>query len=257
MVEENQSFAPDLLSGSLVNAVNKENIWLTPVQAVLHNSHGTYYLAKECRAEQTPVTGKTERLFNRIYEVVLAKFPSGAFIFRSGVNIPLVDKLTRAALRSGLVDIEINVRCPDREIRYFATDHLLKLLKSSEISSNEIFMEVAWNNQVLYCPAHYVNFPNSNLYDYNYLQPISGQVLYSAGDEERASLAYVVAIVRDAKTEHLEFIVRENVWVLSIARGIERLGVVGKVLAMLCPIKVDEYSKSIPVIGSVRFYSYK
>ncbi len=246
-------YAPDLATGYMRNGTNNRNEWLTPIQAVLRTPDGDYFLSKECRAEQI-LSDFSGRCFNRFYEFLVIKSPDKAIVHRAGVNIPLLDRVLKLKPRSEESGLKCEAICGQKKIKVLNFADALNDLVLGRTSSSEFFLKISWDRYELFCPAHYINYPNLNLCDNRYIQPISGPVIFP-GTGGKIKTAYVVAHMRGDSMSHIEFVLRENINPYKIARAVHS-NPIWQMLFSISLVRIDDYSESVVVKGVAGLFKY-
>ena len=210
---------PDLQNGFMILNHDAPNRWLTGIECVLarRESPGAEeqraYLSQECRAEQVcddPFSHAGE------YEYVGISTWSGNYALRSGSSITGVKSPEKADeggpdLSHEKVDRNFVVSCSDRQARQVSYEEVQRLLQSDfEDGYMRLYMAISFRQRghayVLYAPCRYINFPNPRSAAGDYLQPISGYVLYER--EDRFAVAYVVCHIAEGRTRALQFKLR-------------------------------------------------
>ena len=210
---------PDLQDGYIILNDDGSNRWWTGIQCVLaRRTHGDgdeqrAYLSHECRAESV-----TEDPFSHTgdYEYVGITTWSGNYAIRSGHKLLGSDpsKPDGAAPSYETIDMPMRVSTADRDVRPAPFDEVLQMLRSDfEGGYRTMHMAITYRQQnhdyTLYVPCRYINFPHPNETTKNYLQPISGYVVYER--DERFFIAYVVCHIADGLVKSLQFKLRERV----------------------------------------------
>ena len=185
---------------------------------------------------------------------MLVYTPTGSYALRSGVTIPLFEKVFRSKPRSREVDVVTKVVCPPRYVKVLDFSEVSDRLAQQDIAIQNIFLRVRWNNGELLCPAHYINYPTSET-DQNYVQPISGPVCIRISGKIRN--AYLVIRLHEQGMTQIEFVARRPVTPISVGRGLESFSRFSSFFSLLSLVRVDEYSEVLPVEGSCEFFEYR
>lgn len=224
---------PDIQDGFMVLNHDRKNRWTTPIECLLvrkkdGENESRSYLGHECRAELVGEDPFSHPGGN--YEHVSLCTWAGNYYIRSGFY-SLGFKLSRKHSRKysketyQKIDFDFRVSCTDREVHYLPFEDLISLLQKDFIGGyRKIYMEITFQQSgfiyKVYTLCRYINFPNpekekvrnQKRHKYeneNYLQPISGYVLYE--DNDHFYVAYVVAFVLDGVAKSVQFKIRDTI----------------------------------------------
>lgn len=200
------NLAPDLERGRIVNGTAAPNAWCTAIQSVLEETVGgvtqTAWLSQECRKENVPFApggpGPEGGIVQKNAPAEFLTFTrDGRFYQLLGSEIPfgtaLAERYQRVPLGRHFVFQPFGeeawlseVHCERRPIRLLAPEEVLAGLNARTLGAPELYLRFSWREGekafTLYAPSRYVNFANRGHAPDDYLQPISGYVLFRHDD---------------------------------------------------------------------------
>lgn len=267
--------APDLLRGHIVNGITQPNSWMTTIQSVLRR-HGqpdeTLYLSHECRHENVPFGSACDdnlRIFQRATPYEFLTFTKGdSFhqLISSDLPFPASSaKHSFIPLEDGFYYQPVSgetwkssVRCPEAPIETISAVDLLTGLNDRALNIRDIFVHVrVASGDDLYFPANYINFANRGVETADYVQSISGSVIFPVeGTYVPGYMACAVAPDGRSRIEFAGWRNRELYGHLAqFAPQPELAGLLNK-LSELAPAYFGTISLFLDVDGAVTFYRY-
>jgi len=209
--QEHTTTVPDLETGFMILNHDRDNRWQTPIEAILSkttedNRKEFAYLSHECRSENVD----EDPFAHEDSEFLGISTWSGNYLMGSGSSLFKQNPkfMTRKTKASYFVS------CEPRTANFIDFDNVLSFLQTDcAINYKPLHMELSFNSSgtryKLYSRCRYLNFPNPNLTNQRYLQPISGYVLYE--EAETFYLAYVVCYMRSGLTKTIQFRLSEQI----------------------------------------------
>lgn len=249
---------PDIMHGSIILGYLGPNSYLTGVQCALSleepDSEPKYaFLAQGCRYENVIAQEKASEstIFGRPPgERAVLHTWDGVYAFRTRTYVGR--SAPSRTLHLSPSKINIDFMTP----RYLSFDETFELVSTGRISPRDLFMHIRWGQGLsLYCRCENTNYPISELRPgEKYLQPLSGQVCYY--ENGSFYIAYVACSLRHDGSQHVEFCVRDSVNVVDTAHNSGKLRSLFPLIRRILPVYVHEYTRSVPVDGQCRFYTY-
>ena len=156
----------------------------------------------------------------------------------------------------------MNVRCRGLRVVLREAENVGAALLNTSCAVRNLFMKLSWRDEAgsyeLFAPCRYVNIPNPDIKTSNYVQPISGYVLYYDG--KVFYTAYVVVVIIDQIVVKTEFNLRVSVNFFD-TKPAGKMQSFLRWLSCLPPVKyhimTHEFIKTISVVSTCQFYTYK
>lgn len=251
----------DLKDGYILS--NKDgNSWQTFIEASLKKDGcEEAFLSTACRVEF--LTGRHPIFGHRYADVRVVKGWHENFFMRLGAGIhhPFRPTLSSELHKVGIDDqVDVRVVARQRPSKIWSPEEYHAQLSGGSLD-NWYFMRLTYHlDQHTYemaCPCRYTNFsaPAQNID--NYLQPISGPVLFE--DTEGFHIAYVAAHVKMDGSVIAEVIKCAPTYIFDAKSGVGGMSI--RILrSLFAPFKqwllIDEYTQVVNIDADVKFFSY-
>lgn len=262
--------APDLKNGFVVFVTPVGNAWATEILCAVSEEtedRRWHYLSKECRSEDVAFHDGSAggRIFQteRSWEFVMAVLDGRAVQMTSSdidARHPSEERIVPITMAESFT---AEVHCPLRQIRALSVAETLDRLRERRLAVRDLFMRVEWAGDAgrceIYCPCRYVNFGNDAAGRNDYIQPISGYVLFPH-PEAGIQIGYVACTLAGDGTRVTEFCGKRyrNVFDWALER-IEAGGENSEMLRQLSenmPISATVCDRIMPVDGTCEVFEY-
>ncbi|MEE2997914.1 MAG: hypothetical protein VX700_12305 [Pseudomonadota bacterium] len=251
----------DLKDGYILST-RDGNSWQTFIEATLtRNGCEDAYLSTACRVEflngQHPIFG------HRFADVRVIKGWEQNHFMRLGAGIhhPFRPALSRE-LHNVCIDDQVAVKVVARlrDTKIWSPTELHTELGSGP-PDNWFFMRISYREgghaYEMVCPCRYTNFSTPQHEGDDYLQPISGPVLFE--DAKGFHIAYVAAHVKMDGSVVAEVIKCVPTYIFDVKSGVGGVSI-WALRTLFAPFRnwllTDEYTQVVNIDADVKFFSY-
>lgn len=250
------------LKDGYVLSTKDDNSWQTFIESVLvRNGTDEAFLTTECRVEF--MDGKHPIFGHRYADIRVIKGWDADYFLRLGAGIhhpfrPAVSRELHLGDVTGMVGVEVVSR--KRLVRVWSVEEIHRALRAGT-ADNWFFMRLNYRvdgaDYEMICPCRYTNFSTPARQGHDYVQPISGPVLFA--DAKGYHVAYVAAHLRLDGNVVAEAIKCVPTYVLDA-----KLGVGGRAVrllrALFSPVRgwflIDEFTDVVELDAAVEIFSY-